>query len=287
MKNAIIDAINKVNLPNENVFGSDPEILWMNAACSENKFYLNSKPHNHTFFEMHIVTSGSIVYRFKNCDVSVGENSIMLISPRTIHCIPQESDNFQKITVAFELKSDSELRDILKSKNKCIIQMGDELTESLSFILRKATNKTPYSDVMIKNRLCEIIYAIAESTRIRPTIHNDEYDMRLIKAKKYIEDNPHLFLSCDEVARYCNLSSKQLGRLFSLYENTSLLSFIHGQKIEEAKRMVMETDEFIDDISDKLGFSSANYFGKFFMKHTGMTPSDFRRNIDKDKKSDA
>ncbi len=281
MKNSTVDALNKVSLPTESIFGSEPEILWMNAACNENKFSLNLKPHNHAFFEMHIVTSGSIVYRFKGGDAIVEENSIILISPYTIHCIPTHSENFQKITVAFEAGNDGELRDILKSKNECIIQINDQLQESLSFILHKAKNRTACSETMIKNRLCEIIYAIAESTGIRPSLHNDEYDMRLVRAKKFIEDNHHIFLTCDEVARYCNLSTKQLGRLFLKYENTSLMSFIHGQKIEDAKRMVLDTDELFDDISEKLGFSSVNYFGKFFAKHTGVTPGEFRRGTEK------
>ncbi len=258
----------------------------MNAACNENKFTLNLKPHNHTFFEMHIVTSGSIVYRFKDGDVRIDENSIILISPRTIHSIPQESEDFQKITVAFEVGGEGELRDILRSNSKCIVPMDDELRESVSFIIRKAQNKSVCSETMIKSRLYEIIYAIVESTGAHPSPLADEYDTRLIKAKKYIEDNHHIFLTCDEVARYCNLSTKQLGRLFLQYENTSLLSFIHGQKIEDAKRMVLETDELFDVISERLGFSSVNYFGKFFTKHIGVTPGEFRRGMDKNTKSD-
>jgi AraC-like DNA-binding protein len=251
----------------------------MNAACFENKFTLNLKPHNHTFFEMHIVTSGSIVYRFSDGDVRASANSILLITPHTIHCIPEESENFQKITVAFEIEAGSELNGILLSKNKCVIPMDEELSENVDFIIRKAHNRSACSETMIKNRLSEIVYAIAESTGARPNAV-ESYDMRLLKAKKFIEDNQHIFLTCDEVASYCNLSSKQLGRLFLQYENTSLLAFIHGQKIETAKQMIVDTDELFDTISQKLGFSSVNYFGKFFMKHTGITPGDFRKKFD-------
>ena len=286
MKNTSVDALNKVIIPQECIFGSVPEILWMNAACYENKFTLNLKPHNHTFFELHIVTSGSMIYRFKDGDVRIDKNNMILISPRTIHCIPEESEDFLKITVAFEVGSEGDLRDILRSKNKCIIQMTEDISESLDFIVRKAKNKSICSETMIKSRLCEVIYAIAEITGIRPAFSADAYDTRLLKAKKFIEDNHHIFLTCDEVARYCNLSTKQLGRLFLEYENTSLMAFIHGQKIEDAKRMVAETNELFDVISEKLGFSSVNYFGKFFAKHTGLTPGDFRRSIDKKTKSD-
>ena len=280
MKNATIDALNRVSIPSERIFGSFPNVLWMNAACGENKFTLNLKPHNHTFFEMHIVIAGSIVYRFNDGDVRASAGSILLITPHTIHCIPEESEDFQKITVAFEVEGSGELRGILQSKNKCVIPMDEELRETVDFIIRKAHNRSVCSETMIKNRLCEIVYTIAESTGARPSAV-ESYDTRLLKAKKFIEDNQHIFLTCDEVARYCNLSTKQLGRLFSQYENTSLLAFIHGQKVEAAKQMVLETDELFDTISEKLGFSSVNYFGKFFTKHTGVTPGDYRRGMDK------
>ena len=280
MKNAGIEAINRVSISEEDLFGCYPRILWVNAASSETKYTLNLKPHNHTFFEMHIVTSGSIVYRFNDGDVRASAGSILLITPHTIHCIPEESEDFQKITVAFEIEGGGELRGILQSKNKCVIPMDEELNETVAFIIRKAHNRSVCSETMIKNRLCEIVYTIAESTGARPSAV-ESYDTRLLKAKKFIEDNQHIFLTCDEVARYCNLSTKQLGRLFMQYENTSLLAFIHGQKVEAAKQMVLETDELFDTISEKLGFSSVNYFGKFFTKHTGITPGDYRRGMDK------
>ena len=282
MKNSGIDSINKVAIPEENIFGSSPRILWINAACSENKFTLNLKPHNHTFCEMHIVLSGSIVYRFNDSEVTVSGGQLMFIPPQLIHCISYHSDDFQKMTVAFE--AEGELHEILSHKRKQAIDINDDAKESLDFILHRAKTKTLCSELLIKNRLCEIIYTVAEAAAVRLPLSSTSYDTRIIKAKKYIEDNPHIFLTCDEVARYCNLSAKQLGRLFLQYENVTLLAFIHGQKIEDAKKLIRETDELFETISEKLGFSSVNYFGKFFTKHTGITPGDFRKIIDPSQK---
>ena len=280
MKNVRIDSINKVTIPKESIFGSSPQVLWINAACSENKFTLNLKPHNHTFFEMHIVMSGCIVYSFNDTEVTVSGGQLTCIPPHVIHCITYQSEDFQKMTVAFE--ADGELCDILSGKRMRAIDMNEDSKESLEFIIRRAKNKTLCSDLLIKNRLCEMIYSLAEAYAGKMPLSATSYDTRIIKAKKYIEDNPHIFFSCDEVARYCNLSTKQLGRLFTEYENISLLAFIHGQKIEEAKKLIRETDELFETISEKLGFSSVNYFGKFFAKHTGATPGDFRKSIGSD-----
>ena len=279
MKNTNIEAINKVSLPEEDFFGSSLRILWINGACVENKYSLNLKPHNHAFFEMHIIISGNIVYRFNDCEVNVSGGQLIFIPPHAIHCISDSDNDFQKITVALEC--DGELASVLSSKKKRAIDMSQDDLVSLDFIIRRAQNKTLCSESMIKSRLCEIVYSVAETDVQRLSHPSSQYDTRIIKAKKYIEDNPHIFLTCDEVARYCNLSAKQLGRLFLQYEGVSLLAFIHGQKIEVAKRMILETNELFETISDQLGFSSVNYFGKFFTKHTGITPGDFRRSSEK------
>ena len=275
LKNAGIEAINKVTIPEEGIFGGYPRVLWINAACSENKYTLNLKPHNHAFFEMHVIGSGSIVYRFKEREVTVSGGQIVLIPPHVIHCIPYSSEDFQKMTVAFD--ADGELAELLAGRGRRAIDMSEDSLESFDFIIRRASAKSLCSELMIKNRLCELIFAVAETAAVKSLSTTPPYDTRIVKAKKYIEDNPHIFFSCDEVARYCNLSPKQLGRLFQQYEGISLLAFIHGQKIENAKHMILDTDELFETISEKLGFSSVNYFGKFFAKHTGVTPGDYRR----------
>jgi AraC-like DNA-binding protein len=73
------------------------------------------------------------------------------------------------------------------------------------------------------------------------------------------------------------LSPKQLGRLFEKYEGKTVLEFIHEQKINSAKQLLLESDELQETISKKLGFSSVHYFNKFFISHTGMTPSKYRK----------
>ena len=279
-----IGAINKVNIPADDMSGLYPHILWMNGACDQTKYTLNLKPHNHAFFEAHFVIEGSLVYSFDSGDVEVGRDKLILISPHKIHCITKNSEKFQKITVAFDVSEDSEVYNALLSRKNKAINMSEDVKDSLEFIIRRAKSKTTYAEEIIKNRLNEIICMIAESASVKssPTAQRP-YDTRITKAKKFIEDNPHLFMTCDEVAQCCHLSSKQLGRLFKEYENISLLSFIHGQKIEDAKRLVRDTDLLFEEISASLGFSSVNYFGKFFTKHTGVIPGEYRKTQNEDK----
>ena len=83
-------------------------------------------------------------------------------------------------------------------------------------------------------------------------------------------------MTCEEVANNCYISTKQLGRLFEKYENTSLLAFIHESKIADIKKMLIRTNHSQKLIGKKLGFSTSAYFSDFFKKHVGITPAQFR-----------
>ena len=47
--------------------------------------------------------------------------------------------------------------------------------------------------------------------------------------------------------------------------------------MEKAKKMILETNYTITDISARLGFKYPQYFGRFFKNRNGNTPSDFKK----------
>ena len=98
--------------------------------------------------------------------------------------------------------------------------------------------------------------------------HHTDCDDRVIKAKKYVEDNFDVFFTCQEVASYCKISEKQLGRLFVKYENMSLLEYIHIKKLEAIKKLLSDKEFSHKQISDTLGFSSPQYYGSFLKRMT-------------------
>ena len=51
------------------------------------------------------------------------------------------------------------------------------------------------------------------------------------------------------------------------------------KKIEKAKEMLLSRDMKIYEVAEALGFESAYYFSKVFKKHTGQTPSEYRKHM--------
>jgi AraC-like DNA-binding protein len=72
--------------------------------------------------------------------------------------------------------------------------------------------------------------------------------------------------------------------VFSEYTYTSIENFIIIQKIERAKKLIIEEKLSLTEISYELNYSSVAYLSTQFKKVTGLTPSMFKRVIDKRRK---
>ena len=56
------------------------------------------------------------------------------------------------------------------------------------------------------------------------------------------------------------------------------MDYLTELRIEEAKKMLMQTDMTVSEISDETGFSDTSYFSKVFLKAVGVSPTHYRRN---------
>lgn len=80
-----------------------------------------------------------------------------------------------------------------------------------------------------------------------------------------------------------NLSYGYLSNIFSEYTYTSIENYIIIQKIERAKKLIIDEEYNLTEISYKLNYSSLAHLSSQFKKVTGLTPSVFKRIVNKRK----
>ena len=108
--------------------------------------------------------------------------------------------------------------------------------------------------------------------------NNDEKAELVHTVIKLVDDNiynPNL--SVIFLAGEVHLSVNYLRSIYKEREGLSLSSYITQKRLELIYHLLKDTDTSIQEISDKLGFTTKNYFFTFFKKHTGMTPSQYRK----------
>ena len=80
----------------------------------------------------------------------------------------------------------------------------------------------------------------------------------------------------DFYAAKLEVSAKHLSRTVKETTGFTAVDWIDRFVILEAKVLLKSTTLSIQQIADELNFNSQSFFGKYFKKHTGSSPKDFR-----------
>lgn len=139
--------------------------------------------------------------------------------------------------------------------------------KELEEVLKKAEHilKTRESDSMFK-KLCELF-----GNRI------DEQDSLLGSVCSYLESTLEKNVTMEELAEELNLNKDYLGKQIKNKTGQSFRTVYNQLKMEYAKEMLKKGNMKVYEISEKLGYTSADYFTQLFKKCIGMTPAEFKK----------
>lgn len=84
-------------------------------------------------------------------------------------------------------------------------------------------------------------------------------------------------LGLSAIARRVGVHPVHLARAFRERHGTTWGAYVRRLRVEEASRRLVETDRPLAEIASVAGFSDPSHFGRLFRRHTGMTPSQFRK----------
>lgn len=106
----------------------------------------------------------------------------------------------------------------------------------------------------------------------------DASDPLMQRAAGYM--HRHLFedISLKRISDKLGIGQSQLTRRFQAAYGSSPVEYITRLRLEEVKRLLLETDETLDAIAYRCGFESGSYLSRVFSAKVGMPPSGFRKN---------
>jgi AraC-like DNA-binding protein len=83
-------------------------------------------------------------------------------------------------------------------------------------------------------------------------------------------------LSIREVSDQVGLSPSRAKQVFRAAHGCGIMTYFNRLKVQQAKRLLCDLALTVDQVSQRLGFSSASYFSRVFHQHTGQSPCAFR-----------
>jgi len=95
--------------------------------------------------------------------------------------------------------------------------------------------------------------------------------------KAYIKDNYERDLTLSDLAQLVHVSPYHLAHVFKTELGMAPIQYLIQCRIEEAKRLLVQTKLSINEISVMVGYPNPNYFNQIFKKMTGTSPGKYRK----------
>lgn len=99
----------------------------------------------------------------------------------------------------------------------------------------------------------------------------------LLKLRENIYSHPFEKVDIDSICMEMCIGKTYFHRIYLAYFGTTYIQDVINSKLEIAKKMLVETSWSVSAIAEKCGYESDSYFMRQFKKHTGITPTEYRR----------
>lgn len=96
------------------------------------------------------------------------------------------------------------------------------------------------------------------------------------KAKRFIHENYKRELNREDVAAHVYLTADYLAKVFKAETGIAIKEYLNECRINEAKRLLLESKASVSEIALETGFDTLSYFSTVFKKLTGETPNAYR-----------
>ena len=97
------------------------------------------------------------------------------------------------------------------------------------------------------------------------------------KVLTYIQTNYSQPINNQLLSKMTCYNANHLNRLFLNHTGTTIHQYILSMRINEAKKLLLNTNLPLNSIAEKVGFNNHTYFSSYFKRTENMTPRMFRK----------
>lgn len=112
--------------------------------------------------------------------------------------------------------------------------------------------------------------------RVRQIRLNPLISRHIKNSMEYIDIHVESRINLDDLSRHVGYTKYYLSRKFKDEVGCTISDYIRITKVERAKLLLTSTELSVQQISERLAYSSRSYFGEVFREISGMTPIEYR-----------
>lgn len=176
-------------------------------------------------------------------------------------CSPAGMEHFLQVLV----------QDIMRTYQNAL----EEKKESLKQFL------TPYVFSDIDELLAELTgWMIMFHEKIDTRFEDYRNKQKMQQAVRYIHENYSSDLNMAVVSNYVSMNYSLFSFAFKQYTGTNFVNYLKELRMEEAKRLLTQTQLRVVEVSQKVGYENEKHFMKIFKSVCGVSPTEYRKNME-------
>lgn len=250
-----------------------------------------SVPHKHNFYLVVLFTQGTGFHEIDFERFAVQRGSVFLINPGQTHYWELSNDivgfiffhtetfynfNFAQNTLSI-------YPFFYSTQNSPYLLLTEEMTQQISIrfqeVLAEYVAEKLYKSSKIIS-LIDLLYIdlsriyLEQNTGV--VYKTNLYFEKLKQLESLIDLHFMKEKSPAQYANWMNMTAKHLNRIVQHSVGKTTSTMIMERVLLEAKRLLSNSNQNINEIAEDLGFEEQAYFSRIFKKVTGETPSEFK-----------
>jgi len=160
------------------------------------------------------------------------------------------------------------------------IQKHPWLKSTLDQLSSEYMSQQPGAELVV-NKLTEVV--LVELIRINFGRDNKSRfiralsDKQISRALQHLHKNPHIAWTLEKIAGNVGMSRAAFAKRFKELVGQPMFEYLTMLRIQRAKELLKETKLPLYEVASRVGYESDLAFTKTFKKHTGTTPTRFRK----------
>jgi AraC-like DNA-binding protein len=278
-----------------------PSAVSFSYSCSFEQG-CKTQMHTHEYLELAYIVSGTFHQRILGKDIIFQQGELCLIDKNCLHqdCLDSDSASILFIGIANEMFDSiisNQVADeriisflqtaLLKQKNlwqylhfKPINKSGQEMEGYILRLLQELILHDKASSYICHGLLMRIFHLLSSSYDISLSSKMQKKMNWLLfeEITNYIKLH-YRDISIKQLSEYFHFNEDYFTRLLKSKTGMTYMQYVQKLRLEEAEKLLLQTELTIDDIAGKVGYSNKGYFYKIFMDKNNMTPAKYRKEL--------
>ena len=249
-------------------------------AANRSMGYESVLQHNHSFVELVYLENGEGIQKLDTGQkMPLKKGDVFIIVDDTQHSIRPtcEESEFRIINVLFEKTEIDVDYTLLKNIDPKNFAPNHPIVKYINDCIREYETKTDGYALRMKGFIYLILAEYISFNQEKQCERGRPVGADYVReATLYIHENYDKKLTLSMIAEKVGITSGYLQRLFRENCKTSVVEYLLRYRMENACKMLVETDLSIQEISVTIGFSDVKNFYYRFKRIFGVTPTKYR-----------